>query len=158
MKDITAVHFKAGDVIFREGDRPGGVYLINQGAVEITKDKAGEKITLATLGWNSIFGEMALIDKKPRSATATALKDTWCYLVDEQSFQKKIDELDPFMRGICRVLVQIARNMTEKYPAEMEEVVSSVPPQIAMDESSPVDAQGRPMKRSTLPMVDDEKK
>lgn len=152
MEDMTAVHFKAGEVIFKEGDAPGPVYLINQGAVKITKKKGGEDITLATLDWNGIFGEMALIDKKPRSATATAIKDTWCYMVNEQDFQKKLNSLDPFLRGICQVVVRIARDMTEKYPVEMQAVVGALPPLPA--EEGLIDERGRPMERSALPMAE----
>jgi CRP/FNR family transcriptional regulator, cyclic AMP receptor protein len=63
--------FKAGDVIFREGDPATELLVVKSGTVEI---RLGKHL-LGTLGERSIFGEMALIDKGPRSATAAALTD-----------------------------------------------------------------------------------
>ena len=62
---------KQGEVIFREGDPAKELYVIKSGRVDIT---SGNRL-LATLGDNGIFGEMALIDKEPRSATVTAATD-----------------------------------------------------------------------------------
>ena len=167
MEEMVAVHFKAGEVIFKEGDAPGAVYLINQGSVKIVKDRGGKDDVLATLGFNNIFGEMALIDKKPRSASAIAVKDTWCYKLDAAAFQEKLGALDPLMRGICQVLVSLVRGMTTKYPAEMAQVVASVPQNVqeqapkpvaavpAEDDTLLVDERGRPLPPSKpLPMVD----
>lgn len=157
MEEMVAVHFKAGETIFKEGDAPGPVYLINQGSVRIVKDRGGESITLANLSFNNIFGEMALIDKKPRSATAIAEKDTWCYKLDEKTFQKKLNELDPFMRGICQVVVRIARDMTEKYPAEVQDVIGAIKPtaiKVQPGELPLIDDKGNPVGRTELPMVE----
>jgi CRP-like cAMP-binding protein len=61
---------KAGAVIFREGDKADGLFIIKSGQVGI---RLGNR-TLAELTVNNIFGEMALIDDAPRSATAVALE------------------------------------------------------------------------------------
>ena len=64
-KEVT---YKAGDTIFTVGDEADELYIIEQGEVDI---RLGNRL-LATLDENAIFGEMALIDDKPRSATAVA--------------------------------------------------------------------------------------
>lgn len=61
--------FKAGAIIFREGDPAEELYVIKSGKIEI---RLGNRV-LDTLPERSIFGEMALIDASPRSATAVAL-------------------------------------------------------------------------------------
>ena len=66
------ISFKAGDVIFREGDPALELLVIKSGTVEI---RIRNRL-IDTLGKRSIFGEMALIDSRPRSATALALTDT----------------------------------------------------------------------------------
>src|SRR5215510_563821 len=64
--------FKAGDVIFRQGDPAHELFIVQSGEVEI---RLGNRV-LETLPQYSIFGEMALIDSAPRSAMAVAVTDT----------------------------------------------------------------------------------
>lgn len=64
--------FPAGEKIFREGDDSRDAYRILSGRVDISIGTGGKRILLARLGPGDIFGEMALIEDKARSATATA--------------------------------------------------------------------------------------
>lgn len=65
----------AGRVIFRKGDAPGACYLILEGAVKVSlPGRNGQEMLLAVLGKGDVVGEMALLDRLPRSATVTALK------------------------------------------------------------------------------------
>ena len=60
---------KARETLFREGDLGDEMYLIKSGKVRIVKEMDnGEEKTLAFLGEGSFFGEMAVLDKRPRSA------------------------------------------------------------------------------------------
>src|ERR1041384_6423352 len=64
----------AGSVLFRQGEQGGAMYLIEGGRVRIhIKDADGKDVTLAELARGDFFGEMAILDGKPRSATGTAL-------------------------------------------------------------------------------------
>jgi CRP/FNR family transcriptional regulator, cyclic AMP receptor protein len=69
--NIEARFFKAGDVIFREGEEAKELFVIKSGQVRI---QLGNR-TVTELATDSIFGEMALIDSEPRSATAVAVTD-----------------------------------------------------------------------------------
>ncbi|CAG0961310.1 partial Cyclic AMP receptor protein, partial [Anaerolineae bacterium] len=60
----------AGEVLFREGDAGDRMYVIQSGAVRISKTVKGEEKTLAILGPGEFFGEMAILNAKPRTATA----------------------------------------------------------------------------------------
>ena len=73
---------KAGAVIFQEGDKADGLFIIKSGLVGI---RLGNR-SLAELNANSIFGEMALIDDAPRSATAVAVTDVELVPVSEKQF------------------------------------------------------------------------
>jgi CRP/FNR family cyclic AMP-dependent transcriptional regulator len=91
---------KQGEVIFREGDPAKELYVIKSGRVDIT---SGNRL-LATLGDNGIFGEMALIDKEPRSATVTAATDVEIVPVDERQFLFLVSQTPFFALKVMRVL------------------------------------------------------
>ena len=61
----------AGTVLFREGETGTTMYVLQAGRVRITKSIKGEDKMLAILGPGEFFGEMAILNDKPRTATAT---------------------------------------------------------------------------------------
>ena len=77
MSDIQAMLFSrfgkkipANTALFQEGDRGEEMYIIQSGKVKISKRIRGVEKTLATLEKGEFFGEMAILNDKPRSATA----------------------------------------------------------------------------------------
>ncbi len=68
--------YQPGQEIVRQGDVGVGAFIIRSGAVEIIQDKDGHETRLATLGAGEVFGEMALLDEFPRSATVRAIEPT----------------------------------------------------------------------------------
>ena len=80
--NIDALSCAAGSVIFREGDEARELFVIKSGEVRI---QIGNR-TITELGADDIFGEMALIDNEPRSATAIALTDVELVPVSERQF------------------------------------------------------------------------
>jgi len=74
--------FAAGHEIFHEGDPGDGVYFVKDGLVEVSSlINPDTRCVLSQVGPGEIFGEMAVIEHRPRSATVTALKDTEVYFV-----------------------------------------------------------------------------
>jgi CRP-like cAMP-binding protein len=73
---ITLSPYEAGEVIVQESDFGETAYVIEQGQVEVTKELDGQNVHLAYLGVGEPFGEMSMIDEKPRSATVTAVTET----------------------------------------------------------------------------------
>ena len=72
----TLSRYEAGDIIIQENDLGETAYVITQGQVEVTKALQGQKVHLAYLEAGETFGEMSMIDEKPRSATVTAVTET----------------------------------------------------------------------------------
>lgn len=68
--------FKAGSVVFQEGDIGQSFYVVIVGAVAVQKMRDGQAVTLATLGVGECFGEMALVRDELRSATVVAARDS----------------------------------------------------------------------------------
>lgn len=68
--------YQPGQEIVRQGDTGVGAFIIRSGKVEIVQEKDGKEAKLATFGPGEIFGEMALLDEFPRSASARAVEPT----------------------------------------------------------------------------------
>jgi CRP/FNR family transcriptional regulator, cyclic AMP receptor protein len=98
--------YKAGDVIFNEGDPAEELFVVKTGSVEI---RVGNR-RLDTLPERSIFGEMALIDHGPRSATAVAATDAELVPVGEKQFLYLVTRTQFFALNVMRVLVQRLRS------------------------------------------------
>jgi len=105
LSSSNATAVKAGDVIFREGDAAGEMYVIKTGTVEI---RMGNRV-LEKLGENTIFGEMALIDSSRRSADAVAVTDATIIPVTEKQFLWMVSQTPFFALKVMRVLAQRLR-------------------------------------------------
>ena len=103
--DIESRYFKAGSTVFREGDEAHELFVIKSGKVRI---QIGNR-TLTELGPDTIFGEMALIDSEPRSATAIAVTDVELVPVGEKQFLFLVSQTPYFALKVMRVLVQRLR-------------------------------------------------
>jgi CRP/FNR family transcriptional regulator, cyclic AMP receptor protein len=97
--------FKAGDVIFSEGDPAAELLVVKSGTVEIRI----RNCLIDTLGERSIFGEMALIDSRPRSATALALTDTGLIPLGDKGFSLLVAYHPEFALSVLRVMVKHLR-------------------------------------------------
>ncbi len=74
--DLFGSVYKRGEVVFSQDDRGDTMYIIQSGAVEVSQRQGDKTVVLALLDQGDFFGEMALIDDEPRSATVTALRRT----------------------------------------------------------------------------------
>jgi CRP-like cAMP-binding protein len=98
--------FKAGEVIFNQGDAAAEFFVIQSGKVEI---RLGNRV-LSTLGEHDIFGEMALIDPAPRSASAVAATDVKLVPVGEKQFLFLVSRTPHFALNVMRTLARRLRS------------------------------------------------
>ena len=82
--------FAPGSTIFKEGDLSQEAYRIIKGRVELTATADEKPVILAQIGEGDIFGEMAMIDERPRSASAQCLEQTECEIMAPQDFQSTL--------------------------------------------------------------------
>ncbi len=76
MQSIVEKRYKAGEVIFHQGDYPDRLYVIGKGEVEVLQQSPGkEDLLLARLGKDQIFGEIGILGDTPRTATVRAASD-----------------------------------------------------------------------------------
>jgi CRP/FNR family transcriptional regulator, cyclic AMP receptor protein len=102
---------KAGEVIFREGDEAHQLFVIKSGEVAI---QSGNR-ALAELSTNHIFGEMALIDDAPRSATAVAKTDVELVPISEKQFLFLVSQTPFFALKVMRVLARRLRATNKSF-------------------------------------------
>lgn len=114
VKFLNRKIYYGGDVIFEEGAQGDCAYLIERGAVRISKKTRSGDVELGMLGSGAIFGEMALIDASPRMASAIAAEETVVTFVNHAMFEKKMEGIDPFIRALIHILVRYVRNMGDK--------------------------------------------
>jgi hypothetical protein len=105
--------FAPGDYIFREGEQGDEAYLIHNGTVAIVRKSGKSEVVIAHAGPGSIVGEMALIDRAPRMASARADAKTEVTVIPLADMQKRLERLgkaDPVMRHLVGMLVQRMRD------------------------------------------------
>jgi CRP/FNR family transcriptional regulator, cyclic AMP receptor protein len=96
--------YQAGTVLFREGDAGAEMYVIHAGRVELTRQFRDRTTVLAVLPAGEFFGEMSIVNNKPRSATATVLEDSTLIVIDPRTFEAMI-------RGKAEIAVRMIRTL-----------------------------------------------
>jgi CRP/FNR family cyclic AMP-dependent transcriptional regulator len=114
----TIKKFAAGDVIFRQGDPAGEMYVIRNGRVAVSLLDDGTPTTLATLKKGDFFGEMSFFDGKPRSATVTALDDVVVDAVSSKQFDAQVDDALREMIARLSGRIRAVDEMLEKASAD----------------------------------------
>ncbi len=128
MENVPTVQYDAGEVIIREGEPSNNVYLIISGKVKVTKKDGHNELTLAIQGKNTIFGEMTLIDGKRRSATVTAMEETYCYKCSASSLISAVAKLPSDLRYVLQGLVSaIRKNNAAKTSSRSDDQILNNP-------------------------------
>jgi CRP-like cAMP-binding protein len=99
--------FAAGDQVFAEGEPGDALYLIVEGAVQVHRGKK----QVARLGARDVFGEMAVLDSHPRSASATVLEDAVLLKIGRDDFRDILQERPEIGMGVIQVLSRRLRHI-----------------------------------------------
>jgi len=102
--------YQAGEVIVREGDVGETMFIIQEGEVRIHKRIRDRETTLAVLKAGDFFGEMAIIDREPRSASASAVGPAKVLILSKDIFESQI-KTNP------KIIMSILRKMSERLRA-----------------------------------------
>ncbi|RLB57691.1 MAG: Crp/Fnr family transcriptional regulator [Deltaproteobacteria bacterium] len=106
--------FPAGTVVFREGDVGNEMYVIQSGKVNITKEVRGVEKVLVTLGPGAFFGEMAIINQKPRSASAVVVEDARLLVIGPKTFDTMIRSNSEIAVRMIKILAQRLQEADEQ--------------------------------------------
>lgn len=110
--------FSRGTVLFREGESGSEMYVIHQGKVAISKRAGGVERVLTTLGQGQFLGEMSILNRAPRSATATCVEDCRLLVVDARTFEAMV-------RSNAEVALRMIRTLAERL-AEADEQIENL--------------------------------
>lgn len=154
--------FRKGDVIIEKGSYGICAYVIKFGRVEVSDLINNKKIVLGVLEEGQIFGEMGLVEDKPRPATVTAIEDVQVAVISRDKFNKLFEETPKVLLPIIKALFERLRIANEllirkevpdvvetgecKYPHNSELVILS-----GLNESSSEALDGGEMNISTFP-------
>jgi len=111
---MRPVELSDGDILFHRGDPGDAFYIVQSGQVRIfTCDEAGREITLARLGPGEAFGELALLDDNPRSASVSAIGPVTLLRLSRDDFRARVHASPALTQALLQLLSERARSLTE---------------------------------------------
>lgn len=113
-KDPPTRRYSKGQKIVVEGDEPREAFILRHGSVEVSIGEGRNRKVLDTITANQMFGEMALIHNRRRTATATCLEDTEVTVVAKELIEIKISEMDPYIKYLMQSLIDRLARTSKK--------------------------------------------
>ncbi|MBN1954115.1 MAG: cyclic nucleotide-binding domain-containing protein [Anaerolineae bacterium] len=111
---MRTVHLEDGQVLFQRGDPGDALYVIESGTVRIfTVDDNGREITLNNLDAGEAFGELALLDGRPRSASISAIGPVTLHRLSRQDFLERVHRSPALTQSVIQLLSDRARHLTD---------------------------------------------
>ncbi len=110
LNNLNREIYNIGDIIFKEGDEGDGAYLIEEGMIEISVMNNGQALQVNKIGKGELFGEVALIDHQPRTATAKAIENTVLIAIQRSLVNELLEKTDPIVRHLLLVILDRYRN------------------------------------------------
>lgn len=101
--------YRSGETIFRAGDPADTVYVVETGQVGVFAGRSGDGHPVAVLWPGEFFGEMAIVDGRPRSATVRALSECQLITLNRRQIVSRVNAADPALRLLIQVLVDRLR-------------------------------------------------
>ncbi|HOU56033.1 MAG TPA: cyclic nucleotide-binding domain-containing protein [Smithellaceae bacterium] len=120
--------YKDQQIIFKEGTFGDWMYVIEEGAVEISRIVDGKKIVITVLKAGEIIGEVAYISKEGRSATATAVGKTTIGMIDREFFDREFNGISSDFQMILKSMAQRLRETTHQLMKLQNQVKKQQPP------------------------------
>jgi CRP/FNR family cyclic AMP-dependent transcriptional regulator len=113
-QNVSRESFEAGQFIFLEGDRDLHFYIVEEGKVEIFSSAGGKHLKISEVGPGESFGEFALLDRSPRSASARAVTHVELVKVSEHGFEELLSQLPGWASGMLKSFAARLKSMNER--------------------------------------------
>lgn len=102
-------HFDPGEIVIEEGTVGTSAFIILSGTAEVIKKSGKREITMATLGKGQVFGEMGLIEDRPRSASVRAVSNLKVTVIDREKFNELLRSKPSVLIPIMKILFERLR-------------------------------------------------
>jgi CRP/FNR family cyclic AMP-dependent transcriptional regulator len=109
----TEETYRDGDVIFHEGASGDWIYVVLEGAVELSKQVEDKAVVIDVVKPEDVFGELGFISKAQRSASAKAVGDTTLGIVDRSFLDQEYNKLSSDFRFILQTMANRLRKTTD---------------------------------------------
>jgi CRP-like cAMP-binding protein len=106
--------YKDGETIIKQGEEGNCMYVIQDGQVEIIREKDQKEMRLAIAGEGDFIGEMAIFESEVRSATVRALGDVRMITVDKENFIRRVNSDPSIAFRLVKTLIQRVRDMNRE--------------------------------------------
>lgn len=116
------LRLKQGETIFKEGDDGDRMYVIVQGLVQIVRKSGGSPVVLATLRDGAFFGEMAILHRTTRTATAVAASDVVLSVVQAQDLERLLAQRPDVGAKMIRTLTRRLEHTTNQVMDEKAKI------------------------------------
>jgi Cyclic nucleotide-binding domain/FHA domain len=133
---------RPGDLVFREGELGTEMYIIHEGQVEILNGVQGEEHLLAVLEKGDFFGEMALLEDRPRAATARALTEARLLRINGSTFDQMLRDNPEIAVRMMRKLSRRLRETDDLLKAALGTSGASPAPEMPTPDMTAVQAYG----------------
>ncbi len=115
LQEKYGLSLQRGEVLFREGETGDTMFVLQKGRIRITRVIRGEEKVLTELGPGEFFGEMAILNNKARSATATAVEDATLLRLDMRTFTAMI-------KANTEIAVRMIKKLAGRLDAANEQI------------------------------------
>ncbi len=110
---VSDVYFDKGDILYNEGDETEFVYLIEEGQVEMFRQRGERQISVQVMGVGLFVGEIGVLERKRQPLSARAHSELKCIRIDRAEFEREFRSLSPVFRAMVLNLVRKIRHVTD---------------------------------------------
>jgi CRP-like cAMP-binding protein/CheY-like chemotaxis protein/Skp family chaperone for outer membrane proteins len=114
-----------GQYLFKQGDPALSAYILNSGSIAIFKEIDGRRVPVARVSKGEFFGEMAIIDGRPRRNSAMALEKSTLSLVSKTMIEEKMAASDPLVQTVVRMLSNSLQTVHDAYAPKGRSILDS---------------------------------
>ena len=134
------IEIPAGTAVFRQGDAGHDMYIVESGQIDIVYQAGGDEDALATLGPGDFFGEMAMLEDQPRSASARATTKSRLLRIERAAFADVLKQNVEIAVRIMRKLVARERHIEQRLHAALAELkkAKAAPASAKADAAAPI--------------------